>query len=242
MRSFLTSALFAFALAFGFAQPAQAQHLQIAMCGEGGCLCHMTGKTIADFEMTMGVKAPRDAASLTLVTRAGEYFWSNKTPAQIDAAHGGPGHCPVHLEMPLIPQDGQWRITVGTTDTTACPLFAMMGQSVPGQISGETREIKWGGSFSPDKLMAEARGMVTWSHSGNHNWRGVVVDKSLSGQSGASGASVIWTLQLISPTEIKGSSTFDFDISATNADAAALAILNQMQCRTVTPFTARKVG
>jgi hypothetical protein len=242
MRGFLTTAILALALGFGFAQPAQAQLLQVAMCGEGGCICHMTGHTIADFEMTIGVKAPANAASLTLVSRGGDYFWSSKTPAQIDAAHGGPGNCPVHLEMPLIPQDGQWRVTVGTTDTSACPLFATMGQSVPSQISGETREIKWGGSFSPDKLMMDARGMVKWSHSGDHNWRGVVVDESLSGQTGASGASVIWTLQLVSPTEVTGTSTFDFDISANNADAAALAVLNQMQCRTVTPFTARKVG
>lgn len=39
-----------------------------------------------------------------------------------------------------------------------------------------------------------------------------------------------------------GSSVFEFDISSGDADAAAMAVLKSMQCRTVTPFTARKVG
>src|SRR5690606_31687246 len=127
----------------------------IAICEEGGCTCHVTGQTIADFEMTMGIAAPKGAADMTLVTRDGEYYWSRKTPAQIDSANGGLGSCPIQLAAPLIPEDGQWRIDVGTTDTSACPLFRLTGQTLPAQISGGTRQIQWGGRFSPDKLMSE---------------------------------------------------------------------------------------
>jgi len=242
MRHFFITACFAIALAFGIAQPANAQLMQIAICVEGGCTCHVTSQTLADFEMTMGVPAPAGAADKTLVTYNGEYSWRSETPAQIDASFGGPGDCPVQLEPPLIPEDGLWRITAGATDTSACPLFAMTGQTLPGQMSGDTRQIKWKGWFQPSTLMSEAAGLVRWTWAGGHTWRGVLADERLSGGGGMTGASVVWQLSLVSPTEISGSSVFEYDISSSEADAAALAVLAKMQCRTVTPFTARKVG
>ena len=39
----------------------------------------------------------------------------------------------------------------------------------------------------------------------------------------------------MSPTEVTGVSVFEYDISSAGADAAALAILQNMQCRTVRP-------
>ncbi|WP_094538644.1 hypothetical protein [Brucella grignonensis] len=130
----------------------------------------------------------------------------------------------------------------GATDASACPLFSLTGQAVPDQVSGETRQIRWGGWFSPSKLMSGAIGHVNWTSTGGHSWRGVLVDERLSDGSGTTGASVIWRLTLVSPTEITGSSVFEYDISSGLADAAAQAVLQNMQCRTVTPFTARKVG
>lgn len=242
MRNFLTTIALALGLSFGLIPVAQAQMVQIAMCMEGGCTCHVTGTTLADVEMIIGAPNPQGAADMTLVVYENQYSWRSQTPAQIDASFGGPGDCPIELEAPLIPEDGMWRITTGTTDASACPLFSLTGQAVPGQISGETRQINWGGWFRPSKLMAGAEGHVSWTSTGGHSWRGVLVDKRLSDGSGSTGASVIWRVNLVSPTEITGSSIFEYDISSSEADAAALAILQNMQCRTVTPFTARKVG
>ena len=90
--------------------------------------------------------------------------------------------------------------------------------------------------------MSGAVGHMSWTSTGGHSWRGVLVDKRLSDGSGTTGASVIWRVNLVSPTQITGSSLFEYDISSANADAAALAVLKNMQCRTVTPFTASKVA
>lgn len=242
MRRYLASLILGGTLIFGHISAAQAQMVQIAMCMDGGCTCHVTGTTLADVEFIIGTPNPVGAADMTLVVNENEYSWRTQTPAQIDASFGGRGECLIQLEAPLIPEDGAWRITTGTTDASACPLFALTGQAAPAGVSGETRDIRWGGWFSPRKLMSAAVGHVSWTSNGGHSWRGVFVDERLSDTSGSTGASVIWHLTLVSPTEITGSSVFEYDISAAGADAAALAILQNMQCRTVTPFTARKVG
>jgi len=135
-----------------------------------------------------------------------------------------------------------WRIAAGATDASACPLFSLTGQTVPGQMSGETRQIRWNGWFKPSTLMAEAAGLVSWTRAGGHSWRGVLVDERLSGDGATTGASVVWQVTLVSPTEVTGVSVFEYDISSAGADAAALAILQNMQCRTVSPFTAQKIG
>lgn len=242
MRSILASALIGLAFIFAFVPVAQAQMVQIAMCMEGGCSCHVPGTTLADVEIILGAPNPPGAGDMTLVVYENEYSWRSQTPAQIDASFGGRGECLVQLEAPLIPEDGMWRITTGATDASACPLFSLTGQAVPGQMSGETRQVSWGGWFSPSKLMSGAVGHVSWTSTGGHSWRGDFVDERLSNSSATTGASVIWRMTLVSPTEITGSSVFEYDISSANADAAAQAILQNMQCRTVTPFTARKVG
>ena len=242
MRNKLASAIFGLALSFGFIPAAQAQMVQIAMCMEGGCSCHVPGTTLADVEMILGAPNPAGAADMTLVVYENEYSWRSQTPAQIDSSFGGPGECPIPLEAPLSPEDGMWRITAGATDASACPLFSLTGQAVPSQMSGETRQIKWGGWFSPSKLMSGAVGHVNWTSTGGHSWRGVFVDERLSSGSGTTGASVVWRLTLVSSTEITGSSVFEYDISSGLADAAAQAVLQNMQCRAVTPFMARKVG
>lgn len=241
MSDRLASALFGVALSFGFIPVAEAQSVQIAMCMKGGCSCHVPGTTLSDVETILGAPNPAGAADMTLVVYENEYSWRSQTPAQIDASFGGPGSCPVQLEAPLIPEDGPWRMTAGATDASACPLFSLTGQAVPGQVSGETRQINWGGWFSPSKLMSEAVGHVRWTSTGGHSWRGVVVDERLSDGSGTTGASVVWRLTLVSPTEITGSSVFEYKLTSGLGDAAAQAVLQNMQCRTVTPFTARKV-
>ncbi len=242
MNTTVASVLSGLGLALLSAASAQAQAVQIAMCMEGGCSCHVPGTTLADVEMILGTANPAGAADMTLVVYENAFSWRSQTPGQIDASFGGPGSCPIQLDPPLIPEDGLWHISTGATDASACPLFSMMGQAVPGQMGGETRQINWRGWFSPSKLMAGAVGHVNWTHTGGHSWRGVVVDERLSDASATTGASVVWTLTLVSPTEITGTSVFEYDISSGLADAAAQAVLQNMQCRTVTPFTARKAG
>lgn len=239
--TFRTLALLTAAMFFGQVSTARAQAVQIAMCMEGGCSCHVPGTTLEDVALILGQPNPPGAADMTLVVFEDTYSWRADTPGQIDASFGGPGSCLVQLEPPLIPEDGTWRISTGTTDVSECPLFALTGQAIPGQISGETREIAWGGWFRPSRLMAQAGASVNWKSTGPWSWRAVLVDESMSDGTGQTGASVVWDLQLVSTTEITGTSVFDYDISSSAADGAAQAVLQNMQCRTVTPFTAKKV-
>lgn len=219
----------------------QAQAVQVADCGPGGCMCYISTLTLEEIAATLPGQIPANAAEMTLVDEPTGFSWRSESPAQIDRSFGGPGSCPVYLAGPMVPEDGRWQITTGATDISACPMLA--GNTPPTNQSGETRQINWNGSFHPDKLMSEAAGMVRWSSvNGSGHWRGVVADESLSGSTGATGASVIWTLSLTSPTEVRGQSVFDYNISSTAGDAAANAVLAGLQCRTVTPFTARRVN
>ncbi|MDO9639945.1 MAG: hypothetical protein Q7J44_15515 [Pseudotabrizicola sp.] len=229
------------ALVLASAPVAQAERVQVADCAPGGCMCYISTMTLQEIAATLPGQIPDNAGELTLVDEPGGFSWRSETPAQLDRMFGGPGSCPVYLAGPMVPEDGRWQITTGATDTSACPMLA--GNTPPTNLSGETRQINWNGSFHPDKLMSEAAGMVRWSGvTGSGNWRGVVADHSLADSSGATGASVIWTLSLVSPTEVRGKSVFDYNISSTAGDAAANAVLAGLQCRTVTPFAARKVN
>jgi hypothetical protein len=182
---------------------------------------------------------PEGWENQTLVVYDGQYFWSSLSPAQLDKKYGGSGSCPLQVFDDFTPQDGLWQISVGTTDASACPMVA--GQ-VPGGMSGDTRQINWGGVFHPDKLFMESVGMVRWSETGRLSWSGVVVHDRMSANGGSSGASVIQTVRLESPTQVSGSTVFEYDLNIPGLDAAALSVIDGMQCRTVTPFTARKIG
>lgn len=229
------------ALICAFAPLAQAQAVQVADCGPGGCSCYMSDLALDDIAVLIRSPLPDNVDQMTLVDEGGSFSWRSESPAQIDRIFGGPGSCPVYLSGEMVPEDGRWQITAGATDISACPMLA--ANPPPANLGGDSRQINWNGSFHPDKLMSEAAGMVRWSGViGSGNWRGVVVDESLTGSTGATGASVVWTLSLVSPTEVRGQSVFDYDISSTAGDAAANAVLAGLQCRTVTPFTARKVN
>lgn len=224
-----------------FAPMAQAQTVQVADCGPGGCSCYVSDMTLDEIAATLPGPIPANAAEMTLVDEPTGFYWRSESPAQIDRSFGGPGSCPVYLSGEMVPEDGRWQITAGATDVSACPMLA--ANPPPTNLNGETRQIDWNGSFHPNTLMSEAAGMVRWSSvRGSGHWRGVVADKSLTGSTGATGASVIWTLSLVSPTEVRGQSVFDYNISSTAGDAAANAVLAGLKCRTVTPFTARKVN
>lgn len=216
------------------------QKIQIATCTDSGCTCQVSNLTLEEVAATVPVIIPDDAEDKLLVrTPDGKLGWSAMAPADLDLLYGGPGNCPLQLFDDIVPQDGLWRMTAGATDASACPLLAGMGGPPP--MQGGTRQINWDGSFHPEKLMSEAAGMVRWSSTGARSWRGVLADEALSGSEGVSAASVIWTLTLVSPTEVQGRSVFDYSISSMAGDAAVNAVLAGMQCKTQTPFVARLV-
>lgn len=218
---------------------AQAQFVQMATCSDGGCTCSVTEHTYETISTQFQGPLPRDAQSMTLVLDDGDLSWSNLSPSQIDRQYGGTGDCPLILANEFMPEDGLWRLASGGTDSSACPMLGGQGGAA---INEDTRQISWNGAFHPDKLFAEGTGMIRWSETGRLSWRGVMVDESLSSMQGTSGASVIHSVRMVSPTEITGNSVFEYEISAPGMDAAAAAVIAGMQCRTVTPFTAQKVG
>ncbi|WP_127144014.1 hypothetical protein [Pelagibacterium montanilacus] len=219
--------------------PAHAQQVQMATCWPGGCSCALSDVTLADLEVMLGKPNPPGADQMTLVVEDTGFSWRSQTPEQIDRSFGGPGSCPVYLAGPMLPEDGIWRMSAGATDSSACPL--LQGQAIPAQLSGETRQIDWNGGFHPDSLLVEARGMVRWSRTGDRSWRGVVVDESLADGSGSTSGSVIWRMALVSPTEITGTSVFEYTIASSQADAQVQALLGSLNCRTVTPFRANRI-
>ena len=240
MRRYLISAIAVLLAATCGAMAQTGQKIQIASCSESGCSCRASNLTLDEVAATVPVNIPAGAEDMVLVrTPDGKLGWSAMAPADLDLLYGGQGSCPLQLFDELAPQDGVWRITAGATDASACPLLG--GAGGPPPMNGEARQINWGGSFHPDKLMSEAAGLVRWSSTGARSWRGVLADEAMSSSDGATAASVIWTLSLVSPTEVQGSSVFDYSISSNAGDAMVNAILGGMQCKTQTPFVARLV-
>lgn len=219
--------------------PAQAQFVQTAVCGSSGCTCKVSTATIEDVEATLRLRTKEGAIDMILVQDAAGFSWQDLTPAQLDRKYGGDGSCLLQLADEFAPEDGLWQISVGTTDTSACK---MVSGQVPGSMTSQTRQITWGGVFHPEKLFMEARGMIRWTETGRLNWRGVLADESMAANGGSSGASVIQTVRMVSPTEVTGSSVFEYDLTIPGLDAAAATVIAGMQCKTVTPFSARKVG
>jgi hypothetical protein len=243
MNIFTRSGAMALGLAAGLAAqiaPTQAQYVQTAVCGSSGCTCKVTKVTVEDIEMTLGVPAIEGASDMILVRDNTGFSWQDLTPAQVDRKYGGTGSCPLEVADNSGLEDGRWQISVGTTDTSACPMVG--GQVAAGGVSGQTRNIVWGNEFHPDKLFMESAGMVRWSKTGLTTWRGVVVDEIMSANGGSSGASVIHTMRLDSATQVSGSTVFEYSLDIPGLEGAAIGVIAGMQCKTVTPFTARKVG
>lgn len=242
MHPFVRNALLALILALPgsmVSSPAFAASVQFATCGASGCTCRVSNDATSTIETQVPSAFPTGWENQTLVVHDGKYFWSSLSPAQLDRKYGGSGSCPLQVFHEFTPEDGLWQISVGTTDTSACKMVA--GQ-VPGGMTSQTRQITWNGVFHPETLFMEARGMFRWTETGRLNWRGVLADETMSANGGTSGASVVQTVRMISPTEVTGSSVFEYDLAIPGLDAAAASVIAGMQCKTVTPFTARKVG
>lgn len=222
------------------AATAQAQYVQTATCGSSGCTCRVSTMTVDDVEMVLGAPAVTGAIDMILVEDDTGFSWQNLTPAQLDRKYGGTGSCPVRVADHSGLEDGLWQISVGTTDTSACKM--VNGQIAAGGMTGQSRNIVWGSEFHPDKLFVESVGMVRWSKTGLQTWRGVVVDEQMSANGGSSGASVIHTLRVDSSTQVSGNTVFEYSLDIPGLEGAAIGIIAGMQCKTVTPFTARKVG
>lgn len=243
MQKFTRHSALALFLVIGlsvYVAPVQAKNVQVAICGSSGCTCRVSNVTIEDVEMTLGVPARPGAIDMILVEDDEGFSWQDLTPAQLDRKYGGTGSCPLELTDNSGMKDGRWQISVGTTDTSACKMVG--GQIAAGGVTGQSRNIAWGNEFHPDKLFMESAGLVRWSKTGLQTWRGVVVDESMSVNDGSSGASVIHTMRVDSATQISGSTVFEYSLEIPGLDAAAASVIAGMQCKTVTPFTARKVG
>ncbi|WP_210165899.1 hypothetical protein [Devosia limi] len=224
----------------GTSLPAFAVSAQIAICGSSGCTCRVSNDSIDTLATQMPGAFPASYETKTLVNYDGKFYWSSLTPAQLDRKYGGTGSCPLEVTDNSGMADGRWQISVGVTDTSACKMVG--GQVAASGMTGETRTIQWDREFHPDKLFMESVGMVRWSKTGLQTWRGVVVDERMSANGGASGASVIHSISVDSATQVSGSTVFEYDLSIPGLDAAAAAVIAGMQCKTVTPFTARKIG
>jgi hypothetical protein len=239
MRKFLSlTAIFA-AMA-GPALPQSGQKIQIATCTNSGCTCRVSNLTLDEIAATVPITIPPGAEDQILVrTPEGRLGWSDMAPADLDLLYGGPGNCPLQLFDEIAPQDGNWQIIAGATNAADCPILGGSVGAPP--MSSAVRQIYWQGSFHPDKLMTESAGMVRWSSTGPRSWRGVLADEALTGNDGATAASVIWTMTLVSPTEVQGNSVFDYSITSFAGDAVVDSIMAGLSCKTQTPFVARRV-
>ncbi|ODT82507.1 MAG: hypothetical protein ABS76_07775 [Pelagibacterium sp. SCN 64-44] len=243
MQNFLRRSLVAAGFAAGTAlqiASAQAQYVQTAVCGSSGCTCRVSNVTIEEVEATLRLPTRDGAIDMILVEDDVGFSWQDLTPAQLDRKYGGDGSCLLELTDNSGMEDGRWQISVGTTDLSACKMVG--GQIAAGGMTGETRTINWGREFHPDTLFMESVGMVRWSKTGLQTWRGVVVDERMSANGGSSGASVIHSIRVDSSTQVSGNTVFEYDLNIPGLDAAAASVIAGMQCKTVTPFTARKIG
>lgn len=229
--------LFGLVVLFFLALPARAEFV-IAKCSmAGGCQCRLADLTIADMEMITGEKMPAGAKDMTMVTVPGrDPYWTRADRTEINVAYGGMGQCDVQLFDAMAPEDGNWTIQMAASDLSACPM--LKGKTMnTGGITSATRNIQWGGSFHPSKLADAGNASQRWSKVGENSWRGTMVDDQRSG----GGASVVQGYTLVTPRLIRGYSLFTFNIDMPPEQAAMMASMGMpMNCRSYTPFTARK--
>ncbi|PKP82621.1 MAG: hypothetical protein CVT79_04035 [Alphaproteobacteria bacterium HGW-Alphaproteobacteria-18] len=229
--------LFGLAALFFLALPAQAEFV-IAKCTmAGGCQCRLADLTIADMEMITGEKMPKGAKDQTMVMVPGrDPYWTAGDRTEINIAYGGMGQCDVQLFDAMAPEDGNWSIQMAATDLSACPMLRGKGVEM-GTLKSTSRNIQWGGKFHPSKLADPGNVEQRWSKVGENSWRGTMMDDQHAG----GGASVIHGYTLVNPRLIKGYSLFNFKIDMPPEEAAIMASMGMpMNCRSYTPFTARK--
>ena len=100
MKMLTRKGALALGLAAGLAAqiaPAQAQHVQTAVCGSSGCTCKVSKVTVEDIEMTLGAPAKEGAIDMILVRDDTGFSWQDLTPAQLDRKYGGTGSCPLEV-------------------------------------------------------------------------------------------------------------------------------------------------
>lgn len=229
--------LFGLVVLFFLALPARAEFV-IAKCTmAGGCQCRLADLTIADMEMITGEKMPAGAKDMTMVTVPGrDPYWTRADRTEINIAYGGMGQCDVQLFDAMAPEDGRWTIQMGASDLSACPMLKGKTMNMGG-LQSTTRNIQWGGSFHPSKLADAGNVSQRWSKVGENSWRGTMVDDQRAG----GGASVIHGYTLVTPRLIRGYSLFTFNMDMPPEQAAIMASMGMpMNCRSYTPFTARK--
>lgn len=217
--------------------PARAEFV-IAKCTvSGGCTCRLSDLSVDDLELITGERTPDGARDMTLVHVEGrDPYWTRADRTRINVLHGGAGQCDVQLFPPMTPEDGQWRIAAEPTDLSRCPMLRGKGLDTGGMQSA-TRNIQWGGSFHPSKLMDAGNAPVQWRKTGDNSWQGVMADE----KQGSSGARVVHGFTLVSPRLIRGYSLFDFKLDMPAQEAAILSSMGMpMQCRSYTPFVARR--
>lgn len=235
MRPFTLSALAWALLAAG---PASAE-FAIANCTMAkGCTCRLSDMTLSDFEMVTQAKPPAGARDMTLVQVPGrDPYWTSADRTSINVLHGGSGQCDLQLFNDTAPEDGNWRITAGQPDLSACPMLKGKMPGVAG-MSSEVRRITWNGRFHPSRI-SDLGGMVEWRKAGPRTWRGTMA----GGKQGKSGAKVEHGMTLENPRRIRGWSLFEFNIDLPGEQQATLSAMGMpMQCRSYTPFTAQRVS
>lgn len=230
--------LLALALAWLPFAPAQAE-FAIANCTMSkGCSCRLADLTVADFELITRTRAPAGARDMTLVQVPGtDPYWTSVDRTQINTTYGGMGQCDLQLFNSDGPEDGNWKITAGQPDLSACPM--LQGKMPAGGLSeSATRRIVWNGSFHPSRL-TDAGPPVDWRKVGHNSWRGTLFND----QRGTSGAKVVHGMRLENPRLIRGWSLFEFNINLPAEQAAVLSSMGTpIQCRSYTPFVARRTS
>ncbi|MFN3609261.1 MAG: hypothetical protein ACK4Y9_09370 [Hyphomonas sp.] len=229
--------LFGLVALFFLTFPAHAEFV-IAKCSiAAGCQCKLADVTVADMELITGEKAPKGAKDQTLVMVPGrDPYWTAGDRTEINVTYGGMGQCDVQLFDAMAPEDGNWTIQIAATDLSACPMLRGKGVDMGG-LKSASRNIQWGGKFHPSKLADAGNVEQRWSKVGENSWRGTMMDDQRSG----GGASVIHGYTLVNPRLIKGYSLFNFNIDMPSEEAAIMASMGMpMNCRSYTPFTARK--
>lgn len=233
-----TYGLLTLLFAASFAAPARAE-FAIAECSiSNGCSCRMADLTVADFELLTNTTAPDGARDMTLVHVPGsDPYWTSVDRTQINNTYGGTGQCDLQLFNSHGPEDGNWKVTAGQPDLSACPMLKGK-MPVGGLMESATRHIEWEGSFHPSRL-SDAGPPVDWRKVGRNSWRGTLFND----QRGTSGAKVVHGMTLENPRLIRGWSLFEFKIDLPAEEAAILSSMGMpMQCRSYTRFVARRTS
>ncbi|NAZ36299.1 hypothetical protein [Rubellimicrobium sp. CFH 75288] len=255
-------------LALALALPAAAQEIirrtdpgnilgeVTAICtAGGGCEC----TAMVDPESLTVLHGVADAApegfagdvraqTVVIDRSAGMVYRTARARAEINAAYGGQGDCPVKEppDAPLVPLDGLWQWRTTGQGMTGCPAI-LAGALAAARTEAPAARVAWGGRFHPARLAdnmpePEISGMSAyeWRQTGPNRWLSDNIRGRECGDGPCVEVGVTLDMTLVAPERVVGVLSTRSRIEG--GEQAILAAFGMADCRVRVRYEIRRIA